>query len=54
MGPGTTAVGLSQADADIVYFDREYGMNSTKAMDIWIAAYFENKVDPIDGAYSPI
>jgi len=29
-------------------------MNSTKAMDIWIAAYFENKVSPVDGAFSPI
>lgn len=46
--------GLSVADAAIVYSDREYGMNSTKALDIWMAAYWENKVDPVDGAFSPI
>lgn len=41
-------------DGDAVYNDREYGMNSGKAMNIWIAAYFENLVTPLDGAFSPI
>jgi hypothetical protein len=29
-------------------------MNSGKAMNIWIAAYFENLVTPLDGSFSPI
>lgn len=41
-------------DGAAVYTDREYGMNSGKAMTIWLAAYFEAQVSPVDGAWSPI
>lgn len=39
--------------ADIIYADREYGMNSTKALDIWMAAYYEEQVSPAAGVFSP-